>query len=102
MSDILPADNGSGTGRGGAGRIFAPLRRLIPRRFRRSEPVVPVVRLQGVIGVSSPLRPGLTLSSSAKMLDKAFAVPRAAAVAIVIKPPGGPPGESQLLFQRPP
>jgi serine protease SohB len=90
----------SGNGQSAIARVLSPFRRLVPRRFRRSEPVVPVVRLQGVIGMSSPLRPGLTLSSSAKMLDKAFAVPRAAAVAIVINSPGGSPVQSHLIFKR--
>jgi serine protease SohB len=96
MSEISASDSKQSA----IGRILSPLRRLVPRRFRRSEPVVPVVRLQGVIGMSSPLRPGLTLSSSAKMLDKAFAVPRAAAVAIVINSPGGSPVQSHLIFKR--
>ena len=39
------------------------LRMLVPARFRADIPVVPVVRLSGVIGVSTPLRPGLMLSS---------------------------------------
>ncbi|MGB7000150.1 MAG: S49 family peptidase, partial [Pseudolabrys sp.] len=33
--------------------------RLVPRRFRTDIPVVPVVRLTGVIGIVTPLRPGL-------------------------------------------
>ncbi len=96
MSEISSRDSRQSA----IGRILSPLRRLVPRRFRRSEPVVPVVRLQGVIGMSSPLRPGLTLSGSAKVLDKAFAVPRAAAVAIVINSPGGSPVQSHLIFKR--
>ncbi len=104
MSEISPAGSGQSVGQGlrqGAlGRLLSPLRHLVPRRFRRSEPVVPVVRLHGVIGISSPLRPGLSISSVAKMLDKAFAVPRAAAVAIVINSPGGSPVQSHLIFKR--
>jgi hypothetical protein len=42
------------------------LQKLLPARFRADIPVVPVVRLSGVIGVSSPLRPGLMLSSIAR------------------------------------
>jgi len=41
---------------------------VLPRRFRGNIPVVPVVRLTGVIGFSTPLRPGLTLASVAKPL----------------------------------
>ena len=44
------------------------LRPVLPRRFRGDIPVVPVVRLSGVIGLSSPLRPGLTLANVATPL----------------------------------
>jgi signal peptide peptidase SppA len=81
-------------------RALVALRRLVPRRFRRGEPVVPVVRLSGIIGVSSPLRPGLTLSGIARTLDRAFAVPNALAVALAINSPGGSPVQSHLIFKR--
>ncbi len=35
-------------------------------------PVVPVLRLSGTIGMSTPLRPGLTLSGAAGAIEKAF------------------------------
>jgi serine protease SohB len=73
---------------------------VLPRRFRTDVPVVPVVRLSGVIGFSTPLRPGLTLASVAKPLDKAFAYPRACAVALLINSPGGSAVQSHLVFQR--
>src|SRR5712675_3314751 len=76
------------------------LRPVLPRRFRGDIPVVPVVRLAGVIGFSTPLRPGLTLSSVAKQLDRAFAWPRARAVALSINSPGGSAVQSHLVFQR--
>ncbi len=76
------------------------LQRLLPRRFRADIPVVPVVRLNGVIGFSTPLRPGLTLSSVAKPLERAFAWPRARAVALLINSPGGSAVQSHLVFQR--
>jgi len=43
-------------------KMLLLLRPLLPRRFRPDIPVVPVVRLSGVIGFSTPLRPGLTLA----------------------------------------
>jgi serine protease SohB len=73
---------------------------VLPRRFRTDVPVVPVVRLSGVIGFSTPLRPGLTLASVAKPLEKAFAYPRARAVALLINSPGGSAVQSHLVFQR--
>jgi serine protease SohB len=81
-------------------RAFAPLRPLIPPRFRRDRPVVPVVRLAGVIGFSTPLRPGLTLAGIARSLERAFAVRRACAVAIAVNSPGGSPVQSHLIFRR--
>src|SRR6476619_3839582 len=74
--------------------------RLVPRRFRTDVPVVPVVRLAGVIGVVTPLRPGLFLSSIAKSLERAFSTPRAQAVALIINSPGGSPSQSHLIFRR--
>jgi serine protease SohB len=81
-------------------RALSALRRFIPRRFRRSEPVVPVVRLNGIIGFSTPLRPGLTLAGIARTLDRAFAVRNASAVALAINSPGGSPVQSHLIFRR--
>jgi serine protease SohB len=82
------------------GRALGALRPLIPRRFRRGIPVVPVVRLTGIIGFSTPLRPGLSLAGIARTLDRAFAMPRAAAVALSINSPGGSPVQSHLIFRR--
>ena len=62
--------------------------------------IVPVVRLTGIIGFSSPLRPGLTLTGIARMLDRVFAVRNAAAVALAINSPGGSPVQSHLIFRR--
>jgi serine protease SohB len=81
-------------------RIVDSLKALVPARFRGDVPVVPVVRLTGVIGVSSPLRPGLMLATVAKTLDRAFAVRKARAVALVINSPGGSPSQSHLIFRR--
>ena len=81
-------------------RTVKVLQPVLPRRFRTDLPVVPVVRLAGVIGFSTPLRPGLTLSGVARMLERAFAWPRARAVALVINSPGGSAVQSHLVFQR--
>ena len=80
--------------------ILSPLRFLLPPRFRPGIPVVPVVRLSGVIGVMTPLRPGLMLSTMAKTLERAFSVRHVRAVALVINSPGGSPAQSNLIFRR--
>lgn len=76
------------------------LARLLPARWRRDIAVVPVVRLAGTIGAVTPLRPGLTLAGVARMLDRAFAMRHARAVAIVINSPGGSAVQSRLIFSR--
>lgn len=95
-SELRVGDIGNGWG----GGLTSVLRPLVPQRFRRDRPVVPVVRLQGVIGTSAPLRPGLSLAGLAKTLDRAFAVRRAPAVALAINSPGGSPVQSHLIFRR--
>jgi serine protease SohB len=81
-------------------RVIDLCARLVPRRFRTDVPVVPVVRIAGVIGVVTPLRPGLLLSTIARSLDRAFETPRARAVALIINSPGGSPSQSHLIFRR--
>ena len=76
------------------------LRGLLPQRFRADLAVVPVVRLSGVIGFSTPLKPGLTLASCAKALERAFTTRRAKAVALSINSPGGSPVQSHLIYSR--
>jgi len=76
------------------------LARLVPRRFRSDIPVVPVVRFSGVIGVVTPLRPGVLLSTVARTLERAFETPRARAVALIINSPGGSPSQSHLIYRR--
>ena len=81
-------------------RTLCGLRMLLPARFRTDIPVVPVVRLSGVIGVSTPLRPGLMISTAAKTLERAFSVRNARAVALLINSPGGSPSQSHLIYRR--
>src|SRR5580658_1108909 len=94
MTDTSTQEQGIGA------KALAALRPLIPKRFRRDQPVVPVVRLTGVIGFGTPLRPGLSLASVARTLDRAFATRNAPAVALSINSPGGSPAQSHLIFRR--
>ena len=76
------------------------LRFLLPKRFRAHRPVVPVVRLSGVIGAAFPLRSGLSLSSCAGSLERAFGMKGIKAVAIAVNSPGGSAVQSHLIFRR--
>jgi len=68
--------------------------------FRKARPVVPVIRLQGMIAASSGLRRGLNMAGLAPIIDKAFDVKGIAAVALVINSPGGSPVQSSLIYDR--
>src|SRR5512144_2080539 len=75
------------------------VRPAIPKRWR-GLPTVPVVRLTGVIGFSTPLKPGLTLAGVARALDRAFAMGKPKAVALAINSPGGSAVQSHLIYRR--
>ena len=70
------------------------------RWWREPPPVVPVVRLTGVIGGAGAFRRGLNLAAVAGPLQRAFATKRAAAVALAINSPGGSPVQSALIARR--
>jgi len=86
--------------RAGLPGLVERLRGFLPAKFRRGVAVVPVVRLSGVIGAVTPLRPGMSLAGVAKMLERAFGTKNAKAVALVINSPGGSPVQSRQIYLR--
>lgn len=80
--------------------MLSKIRSILPKRFRKDKPIIPVVRLQGAIGMQSPMRSGLSLASAALPLEKAFSIKKAPAVALIINSPGGSPVQSRLIFKR--
>jgi serine protease SohB len=70
------------------------------RGWRRRGPVVPVVRLSGVIGGAALRGLGLSLHSINGTLERAFKVRGAQAVALAINSPGGSPVQSALIATR--
>ncbi|MDN3274000.1 S49 family peptidase [Frankia sp. RB7] len=85
--------------RAGSG-LADKLMQYLPARFRPGTAVVPVVRLSGVIGAVTPLRPGMSLAGIARVLERAFSVRNAKAVALVINSPGGSPVQSRQIYLR--
>ncbi|ODT56518.1 MAG: peptidase S49 [Methylobacterium sp. SCN 67-24] len=78
-----------------------PLRRLLPKSMRPGEVTIPVIRLQGAIMAGGgQFRPTLSLATTAGLLEKAFAFPRAPVVAIAINSPGGSPVQARLIYKR--
>src|SRR6201987_81755 len=84
--------------RGGGQGLIDRCLDFLPARFRRGSTVVPVVRLSGVIGAVTPLRQGMTLAGVAKMLERAFSMKNAKAVALLINSPGGSPVQSRQIY----
>lgn len=71
----------------------------IGRLFGRGGPVIPVVRLNGIIAADP--RPGrLNLANVDPLLERAFRLRRAPVVAIVVNSPGGSPVQSRLIAKR--
>ncbi|MBP2295299.1 S49 family peptidase [Azospirillum rugosum] len=68
--------------------------------WRDAGPIVSVLRLSGVIGQVGPLSRGLTLAGMAGLIERAFAVKKQAAVALVVNSPGGSPVQSALIAKR--
>jgi signal peptide peptidase SppA len=70
----------------------------LSKPFRGGAPVIPVVRLQGVIAADN--RSGrLNIAGVAPLLDRAFAG-RPPAVAIIVNSPGGSAVQSRLISKR--
>ncbi|MBA5778433.1 S49 family peptidase [Stappia sp. F7233] len=80
--------------------MLKSVRKFLPGKLGRKGAVVPVVRLHGPIGLASPLRPGMSLSTVASPLERAFSHKDAPAVALIVNSPGGSPVQSRLIFQR--
>ena len=75
-------------------------RSYLPASWVQRGPLIPVLRFSGAIGMITPLRPGLSLSTSASAIEKAFSMRGAKAVAIQINSPGGSAVQSMLIYKR--
>lgn len=68
--------------------------------FGMDKPVVPVIRLEGVIMSGGRNANALNLQRVEKQIEKAFSMTDAAAVALLINSPGGSPVQSRLIHER--
>lgn len=81
--------------------MFAFVKRLLPKRFRRSHETIPVVRLAGIITAEGGrFQSALNLAGVAAALEEAFEMKDAPAVALIVNSPGGSPVQSRLIYQR--
>jgi signal peptide peptidase SppA len=77
------------------------INRILPKKFRSSAQVIPVIRLHGTIMTGrNQFRPTLSLASAAGVIEKAFSFKDAPAVAISVNSPGGSPVQSRLIYKR--
>ncbi|WP_245443371.1 S49 family peptidase [Labrys okinawensis] len=81
-------------------RSFGRIRQLLPEKWRQPAPVIAVLPLSGTIGTGSRFSSSLSMTKVAKLIDGAFAVKGAKAVALVINSPGGSPAQSHLIMRR--
>ena len=80
--------------------LWNKVKSWLPEKWTKPRPLVPVLRFSGPIGVSSPFKPGLALSTVASSIEKAFSMRGAKAVAIQINSPGGAAVQSTLIHKR--
>lgn len=77
------------------------LSRLLPAKLRKSDTIIPVVRMQGAIMAGTSIgRQNLSLATVAGPLKRAFDMKEAPVVAISVNSPGGSPVQSRLIYSR--
>ena len=77
------------------------LKALVPARFRRDSPVIPLVRLSGAIGASGGFRSGLSLAGVEQASPCARKVKRVRRLLVIaVNPAGGAAVQSHLIFKR--
>jgi len=64
----------------------------------KKKKIVPHIRLSGVIGSVGKFKQGLDFASQQAIIEKAFSIKKALAVAISINSPGGSPVQSHLIY----
>ncbi len=69
-------------------------------KFFKRHPTVPVLRFSGPIGMATPLRPGVSLATTAAGIEKAFKASKVPAVVLLINSPGGSPVQSRQILER--
>jgi len=64
----------------------------------KKKKIIPHIRLSGVIGSVGRFKQGLDFAGQQDIIQKAFAIKKAEAIAISINSPGGSPVQSHLLY----
>ena len=64
----------------------------------KKKKVVPHIRLSGVIGSVGKFKQGLDFAGQQELIEKAFSIKKAKAIAISVNSPGGSPVQSHLIY----
>ena len=64
----------------------------------KKKKIVPHIRLSGIIGSVGRFKQGLNFAGQQEMIEKAFSIKKALAVAVSINSPGGSPVQSHLIY----
>ena len=67
-------------------------------KILKKKKIVPHLRLSGIIGSVGRFKQGLNFTSQQEIIEKAFSIKKALAVAVSINSPGGSPVQSHLIY----
>ena len=67
-------------------------------KILKKKKIVPHIRLSGIIGSVGRFKQGLNFTGQQEIIEKAFSIKKALAVAISINSPGGSPVQSHLIY----
>ena len=67
--------------------------------FFKKKKIVAHIKLNGVIGNAGKFRQGIDFSGQEEIIEKAFSLKKAKAVAVTINSPGGSPVQSHLIYK---
>jgi len=67
--------------------------------FFKKKKIVAHIKLNGVIGNAGKFKQGIDFASQEEIIEKAFSLKKAKAVAITINSPGGSPVQSHLIYK---
>lgn len=76
------------------------LMNIFPFCLFKTKPTISILRLEGIIGKASTMKSGLSISSTNKLIEKAFSNEKTKLVCLCINSPGGSPAQSEFIAKR--
>ena len=82
-------------------QLFKFIEKIPFRRWFSRKPLVPLIRIYGVISPSGrPLQSSVSLATMISSIEQAFGMGGANAIAIAVNSPGGSPVQSALIHDH--